>query len=205
MYFVTTRLFTGNRWGTANPILLRDANFGVVRTRDYGTYDFQVTDPKTFLKEVVGTDETFRLEKFEDTMRSRIVSIFSEAVAKAKVPVLDLATRYGELGEALLPVINPFVQGKYGLAITGFVVENVSVPPEVEGAIDKRSSMAAVGNLNDYVKFQVAQGTGLGTSGVAGVATEAAIGVGIARELGQIPTQTPPAAAAPALDLLSTA
>ena len=194
VYYVTTRLFTGNRWGTANPIMMRDADFGIVRTRAYGTYDFHVTDPRVFLKEVVGTDEVFRLEEFADTMRSRIVSIFSEAVAKAKVPVLDLATRYSELGEALLPVINPFVQSKYGLAITAFIVENVSVPPEVEGAIDKRSSMAAVGNLNDYVKFQMAQGMGLGTSGVAGLATEAAIGVGIARELGQIPAQTPPPA-----------
>ena len=136
--------------------MMRDADFGIVRTRVYGTYDFHVTDPKTFLREVVGTDEVFRLEEFEDTMRSRIVSIFSEAMAEAKVPVLDMATRYGELGEALLPIINPFVQSKYGLAITAFVVENVSVPAEVEEAIDKRSSMAAVGNLNDYVKFQVA-------------------------------------------------
>ena len=118
VYFITTRLFTGNRWGTANPIMMRDADFGIVRTRAYGTYDFHVTDPKTFLKEVVGTTEVFRLEEFADTMRSRIVSIFSEAVAKAKVPVLDLAMRYSELGEALLPVINPFVQSKYGLAIT---------------------------------------------------------------------------------------
>ena len=192
VYFVTTRLFTGNRWGTANPIMMRDADFGIVRTRAYGTYDFHVTDARVFLKEVVGTDEVYRLEEFADTMRSRIVSIFSEAVAKAKVPVLDLATRYSELGDALLPIINPFVQSKYGLAITAFVVENVSVPPEVEGAIDKRSSMAAVGNLNDYIKFQMAQGMELGTSGVAGLATEAAIGVGIARELGQIPAQTPP-------------
>ncbi len=192
VYFITTRLFTGNRWGTANPIMMRDADFGIVRTRAYGTYDFHVTDPKTFLKEVVGTDEVFRLEEFADTMRSRIVSIFSEAVAKAKVPVLDLAMRYSELGEALLPIINPFVQSKYGLAIATFVVENVSVPPEVEQAIDKRSSMAAVGNLNDYIKFQMANGMELGTTGVAGLATEAAIGVGIAREIGQIPAQTPP-------------
>ena len=104
------------------------------------------------------------------------------------------------------------MQGKYGLAITAFVVENVSVPSGVEEAIDKRSSMAAVGNLNEYIKFQVAQGTVLGTSGVAGVATEAAIGVGIARDLGQISAPTPPPAAsapaaptAPALDLLSPA
>jgi excisionase family DNA binding protein len=193
VYFITTRLFTGNRWGTANPIMMRDTDFGIVRTRAYGTYDFRVVEPKLFLKEVVGTDEVFRLEEFGDTMRSRIVSIFSEAVAKAKVPVLDLATQYQELGAALLPLINPFVQSKYGLEITAFIVENVSVPPEVEQAIDKRSSMGAVGNLNDYVKFQLAQGLQFGTGGgVAGAAMEAAIGIGIARDLGQISPQTPP-------------
>ena len=98
-------------------------------------------------------------------MRSRIVSVFSEAVATAKVPVLDVAARYQELGEALRPVINPAVTSKYGLEIPSFIVENVSVPPEVEQAIDKRSSMAAVGNLNDYVKFQMAQGMGKGGGG----------------------------------------
>lgn len=194
VYFVTTRLFTGNRWGTANPIMMRDADFGIVRTRAYGTYDFRVVEPRLFLKEVVGTDEVFRLEEFNDTMRSRIVSIFSEALAKAKVPALDVATRYQELGEALLPLINGYVQGKYGLELTGFVVENVSLPPEVEQAIDQRSGMAAVGNLNDFVKYQLAQGMKLGTTGggIAGAATEAAIGIGIARDLGQIPAHTPP-------------
>src|SRR6202022_2086035 len=91
VYFVNTRLFTGNKWGTANPIMLRDPDFGVVRVRAYGTYDFHVVDPKLFLKEVAGTDDHFRLDEFADTMRSRIVSVFSEAVAAAKAPVLDVA------------------------------------------------------------------------------------------------------------------
>jgi membrane protease subunit (stomatin/prohibitin family) len=89
-------------------------------------------------------------------MRSRIVSVFSEALAAAKIPVLDVASRYSEVGSAILPVLNPIMQEKYGLELTSFVIENVSVPPEVEQAIDKRSSMATVGNLNDYVKFQMA-------------------------------------------------
>lgn len=212
VYFLTARLFTGNKWGTANPIMMRDADFGIVRARAYGTYDFRIVDPKLFLKEVAGTDEVFRLEEFNDTMRSRIVSIFSEALAQAKVPVLDVAARFGELGGALLPLINPFVQSKYGLELTTFVVENVSVPPEVEQAIDKRSSMAAVGNLNDFVKFQLGQGLQMGGGGVAGAAAEAAIGLGIARDLGQISAATPPppaaapAATAPAaVELLSPA
>src|SRR5881296_355079 len=115
IYFVNTRLFTGNKWGTANPIMLRDTDFGIVRARAYGTFDFRVVDPKLFLKEVAGTDDHFRLDEFADTMRSRIVSVFTDALASAKVPVLDVATRYNELGEALLPTINPAIAAKYGI------------------------------------------------------------------------------------------
>src|SRR6187401_570108 len=141
VYFVTTRLFTGNKWGTSNPIMLRDNDFGIVRVRAFGTYDFRIVNPATFLREVAGSDHNFRLDEFNDTMRSRIVSLFTDAIASAKVPVLDVASRYSELGDALLPMINPAVTAKYGLEITSFIVENVSVPPEVEGAIDKRASM----------------------------------------------------------------
>jgi membrane protease subunit (stomatin/prohibitin family) len=125
VYYVTTRLFTGNKWGTSNPLMARDADFGVVRLRAFGTYDFKITEPKTFLREVAGSDHNFRLDEFADTMRSRIVSIFSDALASARVPVLDVAARYTELGEALLPLINPAVGEKYGLEITSFIVENV--------------------------------------------------------------------------------
>jgi excisionase family DNA binding protein len=179
IYYVNTRLFTGNKWGTANPIMMRDADFGIVRARSYGTFDFKVVDVKTFLKEIAGTDHHFRLEEFADTMRSRIVSVFTDALASAKVPVLDVAARYSELGEALLPAINPAVVSKYGIEITSFIVENVSLPPEVEQAMDKRTSMAAVGNLNDYVKFQMAESIGKGEGG--GLANTAAqFGAGLA-------------------------
>jgi excisionase family DNA binding protein len=186
VYFVTTRLFTGNKWGTSNPVMVRDTDFGMVRLRAFGTYDFRVTDPKTFLREVAGSDHNFRLDEFNDTMRSRVVSIFTDAVASSKIPVLDVASRYTELGDALLPLINPAVTSKYGLKLMSFIVENVSVPPEVEQAIDKRSSMAAVGNLNDFVKFQLAQGLGNGESGgAAGTAAELAVGFGIAQQMMQ--------------------
>ena len=184
VYYVTTRLFTGNKWGTANPIMMRDDDFGIVRVRAFGTYDFKIVDPKLFLKEVAGSDQNFRLDEFADTMRSRIVSVFTDALATAKVPVLDVASRYSELGEALLPLINPVVTAKYGIEMASFIVENVSVPPEVEQAIDKRSSMAAVGNLNDYVKFQMAQGMEKG-GGAGGVATELAVGLAMAQQMMQ--------------------
>jgi excisionase family DNA binding protein len=184
VYFVTTRLFTGNKWGTSNPIMMRDQDFGIVRVRAFGTYDFRVSDPKLMLKEVAGSDRNFRLDEFTETMRSRIVSIFSDALASAKIPVLDVATRYQEVGEALLPLINPIIQAKYGVELASFVLENVSVPAEVEQAIDKRSSMAAVGNLNDYVKFQMAQGMEKGGS-AGGVATEMAVGLAMAQQIMQ--------------------
>jgi excisionase family DNA binding protein len=204
VYFVNTRLFTGNKWGTANPIMMRDPDFGIVRVRAYGTFDFHVVDPKLFLKEVAGTDDHFRLDEFADTMRSRIVSVFTEALATAKVPVLDVAARYTELGGALLPLINPAVTSKYGLEIPSFIVENVSLPPEVEQAIDKRSSMAAVGNLNDYVKFQMAESMTKGGGEGGGMASTAA-GLGAGLAMGQQmmaamsgPQATPPAAPASA-------
>src|SRR6186997_854953 len=120
VYFVTTRLFTGNKWGTSNPVMMRDQDFGIVRVRAFGTYDFHIVETAKFLKEVAGTDQHFRLDEFADVMRSRLVSVFSEALATAKVPVLDVATRYSELGEALLPVLNPILAGKYGIEMTSF-------------------------------------------------------------------------------------
>jgi excisionase family DNA binding protein len=215
VYYVTTRLFTGNKWGTSNPIMLRDQDFGIVRVRAFGTFDFKISDPKLFLKEVAGSDHHFRLDEFADTMRSRIISVFTDALATAKVPVLDLATRYSELGDALLPIINPITQGKYGIEISSFVLENASVPPEVEAAIDKRSSMSAIGNLNDYVKFQMAEGMAKGGGGPAGAAAEIAMGFGMAQNMmaqgafnpNQPAAATPPPlpTAAPAADVLTPA
>lgn len=217
VYFVNTRLFTGNKWGTSNPIMMRDQDFGIVRVRAFGTFDFKVSDPKMFLKEVAGSDHHFRLDEFSDTMRSRIVSVFSDALATAKVPVLDLATRYSELGDALLPLINPITTAKYGIEIASFILENASVPPEVEQAIDKRSSMSAIGNLNEYVKFQMAQGMAQGGTGPAGAAAEIAMGFGMAQQMmaqgvfspaampPPIPGPIPPSLPTAAADILTPA
>jgi excisionase family DNA binding protein len=201
IYYINTRLFTGNKWGTANPIMMRDPDFGIVRVRAYGTYDFHVVEPKLFLKEVAGTDDHFRLDEFADTMRSRIVSVFTDALATAKVPVLDVAARYQDLGEALLPIINPAITAKYGLEMPSFIVENISLPPEVEQAIDKRSSMAAIGNLNDYVKMQMAEGLakGEGGGGPGGMAAQFAVGMAMAQQMmaqtgGVLGQATPPVA-----------
>jgi excisionase family DNA binding protein len=131
-------------------------------------------------------------------MRSRLVSVFSDALATAKVPALDIATRYGELGEALLPLINPVLTTKYGIEMSTFVLENVSVPPEVEQAIDKRSGMAAVGNLNDFVKYQMAHGFEKGASGAGGIGAEMAVGLAMAQQMINQPGGITAQATAPA-------
>jgi excisionase family DNA binding protein len=218
VFYVTTRLFTGNKWGTANPVMVRDNDFGIVRVRAFGTFDFKIVNPPLFIKEVAGSDQHFRLDEFADTMRSRMVSVFSEAIASAKVPVLDIATRYSELGDALLPIINPVIGAKYGLELGSFIIENVSVPPEVEAAIDKRSSIAAIGNLNDYVKYQMGLGMASGEGGAGGTAAELAVGFGMAQQMMKdgmmnpnAPSATPvaggtaPAAAPAGPDLLTPA
>jgi excisionase family DNA binding protein len=183
VYFVTTRLFAGNPWGTSNPIMLRDPDLNVVRVRAFGTYDFRVRDARLFLREVAGTDDRFKVGDFSTAMRSRVVSVFTDALAKTRIPVLDIAARYTELGEALLPLINPVLIDKYGVEMASFIVENVSVPPEVEQAVDKRASMSAVKNLNDYVKYQMAQGFETGAVGAGGVGAEMAVGMSVARQI----------------------
>jgi excisionase family DNA binding protein len=198
VYYLNTRLFTGNKWGTSNPVMMRDADFGIVRLRAFGTFDFKIVQPQVFLKEVAGSDHHFRLDEFADTMRSRVVSLFSEALAQAKIPVLDIAARYSEVGNALLPLLNAATVAKYGIEFASFILENVSVPPEVEKAIDQRSAMGAVGNLNDFVKFQMAQGMAQpGGGGPGGFAAEMAIGMQMAQQMMQQQQQATPGVAMP--------
>lgn len=205
VYYVNTRLFTGNKWGTSNPVMMRDKDFGVVRLRAFGTYDFRIVDVPTFLREVAGTDRDFRLDEFADTMRSRIVSLFTDALATANVPALDVASRYAEMGEALLPIINPALSSRYGLEIASFVLENVSMPAEVEQAIDKRSSMGVIGNLNDYVKYQMGQSmTMAGEGGGAGTAAaQMGLGFGMAQEMLKGMQQQAPAATSATPEVLT--
>jgi excisionase family DNA binding protein len=205
IYFVSTRLFTGNKWGTANPVMMRDPDLGVVRVRAYGTYDVHVVDPRLFLREVAGTDDHFRVDEFSDAMRSRIVSVFSDALASANVPVFDVAARCQELGEALLPLINSPVRAKYGIEFPSFVIENVSVPPEVEQAVDRRTSMSIVGSLNDYVRFQLAESMTQGGGGAAGAAAQIGAGLAVGQQLAQALAAGSPGAAAGWPDLLSPA
>ena len=183
VYYVTTRTFTGNKWGTANPIMMRDTDFGVVRMRAFGQYDFKIINPPLFLKEVAGTDDHFRLDEFADVMRSKIVTVFTEAIANAKVPALDVAARYSEIGAALLPAINPITTAKYGIEVTSFNIENVSLPPEVEQAIDKRGAMTTIGDMGDYIKYNMANAVAEGKGGMMGFGAEFAVAMGVGQQM----------------------
>jgi membrane protease subunit (stomatin/prohibitin family) len=156
VYFVNTKRFTNLKWGTMNPLMMRDPDFGIVRVRAFGTYEMRVKDPAKFLKEIVGTDGDFTSDEISTQIRNVIVSNFSTVIGEANVPVLDLVGKYQTLGQTLVSRIQPSIDN-YGIELAGLYIENVSVPPEVEEAIDKRSSMGVVGNLNNFTQFQMAQ------------------------------------------------
>jgi len=155
VYFVNTKQFTDMKWGTSNPIMLRDADFGIVRLRAFGAYSLRVADPGTFIKEIAGTNAHFQTEDIDGQLKRAIVSEFSDAIGEMKIPALDLAAQYKELGDAIRGKINQDFSS-YGLEVTKFYIENISLPPEVEAAMDKRASMGALGDAQRYMQFQAA-------------------------------------------------
>ncbi len=155
VYFVNTKQFTDMKWGTANPIMLRDNDFGVVRLRAFGAYSMRVGEPREFISQIAGTNARFQTEDIDEQLKRAIVSEFSDAIGEMKIPALDLAAQYKELGEAIRAKINEDFR-TYGLEVTKFYVENISLPEEVEAALDRRSSMGALGNADQYMKFQAA-------------------------------------------------
>lgn len=191
VYFVNTKQFTDMKWGTSNPIMLRDSDFGVVRLRAFGAYSMRVADPGEFIKQIAGTNAHFQTEDIDGQLKRAIVTEFSDALGEMKIPALDLAAQYKELGGAIRDKINEDFKG-YGLEVTKFYVENISLPPEVEAALDKRASMGALGDADRYMQFQAADalrdaakneggGAGLGASLGAGFA----IGGQMANAFGQ--------------------
>jgi membrane protease subunit (stomatin/prohibitin family) len=156
VYFVSTRQFTDLKWGTQNPVMMRDAEFGPVRLRAFGTYTIRVADPGSFIKEIVGTDGHFTTDEISEQLRNMIVSRFADSIGESRIPILDLAANYDELGAFVTNRIKGEFQA-YGLDLTKLLVENVSLPPAVEEALDKRSSMGVIGDLGKYTQFQAAE------------------------------------------------
>ncbi|CAN5705481.1 hypothetical protein BH18ACI1_BH18ACI1_22050 [soil metagenome] len=191
VYFVNTKQFTDMKWGTSNPIMLRDADFGIVRLRAFGAYSMRVADPREFIKEVAGTNAHFQTEDIDTQLKRAIVTEFSDAIGELKIPALDLAAQYKEMGEAIRAKINEDFR-TYGLEVTKFYIENISLPPEVEAALDKRSSMGALGDAQKYMQFQAAdalrdaaQNEGGGAGLGAGLGAGFAVGGQMANAFGQ--------------------
>ena len=177
VYFVNTKQFTDMKWGTSNPIMLRDSDFGIVQLRAFGAYSLRVGDPSEFIKQIAGTNAQFNTEDIDVQLKRAVVTEFTDALGELKIPALDLAAQYKEMGETIRGKINEEFKD-WGLEVTKFFIENISVPEEVQKAIDKRASMGALGDAQRYMQFQAADalrdaaqneggGAGLGRSGSA--------------------------------------
>jgi len=156
VYFVSTRNFLDLKWGTQNPIMVRDPDMGVVRLRAFGTYGIRVTDPAVFMKEVVGTDGHYTTEDIEGQLRSMLVAAFTQMLGSSQIAALDLAANYRSIGDKSREIMEPDVNG-YGISLTRFLIENISVPPEVEKMLDTRAQMGIVGDMSRFTQFQTAQ------------------------------------------------
>ena len=179
VYFFNTRRFTDLKWGTQNPVMLRDPEFGPIRLRAFGSYALRVKDAPVFLREIVGTDGRFTTDEITSQLRNMLVSRFANILGQSKIPALDLAGNYDQLGRFLLERIAPEF-GAVGLELTNLLVENISLPREVEAALDKRSSMGIVGNLDQYAKFQAAEAIGVAAAHPGGGSEALNIGLGLA-------------------------
>lgn len=197
VYFVNIKQFVNQKWGTTNPIMMRDAEFGILRLRGFGVYSFKVNEPVVFLKEVFGSNKFYTVDQINEHLKSLIVSTVSDTLGEAKIPAIDLVTQYDEIGSLTQARISERF-AIYGLIVSDFAIENISLPESVEQAIDKRTQMGALGDLNQYMKFQTAEairdaaqneGGGLASMG-AGMGAGAGIGKMMADAMNNNNSQT---------------
>ena len=179
IYFVSTRQLTDLKWGTANPVPLRDPDFGPVRVRAFGTYTLRAIDPAKLLSELVGTDGVYEAEEISALLRSIISMAFADVVANSGIGVLDLAQSYGSLSEILRREVLAKIDDEFGLEIPQLYIVNVSVPPEVERALDARASMTAIGDMGAYQAYQLASATPAAAANPAGGVAAAGVGLGM--------------------------
>ncbi len=184
VYFFNTKVFTNLKWGTANPIMMRDPELGPVRVKAYGSYSMRVANAATLLQQLISTDGLFQVGEIQAHFRNVIVSSFATWAAKSGTPLLDFATRYQELGEQIRAGIHPELES-LGIDLTQLLIENVSLPAEVEAALDKRTSMGLVGNLQQYAQFQAANAIEQSAQnpGVGNQALDFGVGMAMAQQL----------------------
>lgn len=196
VYFINTRQFLDQKWGTQNPVMMRDAEFGMLRLRAFGIYSFRVINPEKFMKEVFGTQALLEASGINEQLRRMIVSGMTDSIAEAKVPALDLAQHYDELSE----LVRKKMEAKFeplGLGIPSLYIENISLPPEVEAVLDRRTSMGVIGDMGKYTQYQAAEAlrdAATTPNSMAG----AGMGLGAGVSLGQVFAQSMASAQAPA-------
>lgn len=195
VYFLNATEQLDRKWGTATPVALRDADFGMVRLRARGNFSYKVSADREMISRLVGSRQAYRAEDIEGQLRAKAVSSFTDVLGELKIPMLDLQAQYDEIGAAMKQKLAGFFEG-LGLELLGFVLENVTVPEEVERAMDQRASMGAVGNLNQFAQYQAAQAVrdAAGNPGAAGGMMGMMVGGQLATGLGEVLKQ--PAAAA---------
>jgi len=177
VYFINTKRFTDLKWGTKNPIMLRDPEFDMVRLRAFGTYEIRVQDPKTFIQEIVGTDGHFTTDEIDAQLTNLIVSKFAAVLGENKIAALDLAGNYEKLGSFITAKISPYFE-EYGLSLTKILIENISLPEEVEKALDRRTSREITGDLDANLQYQT--GEALGSDKSSGASEMIGMGAGLA-------------------------
>ena len=184
VYFFNTRLFTDLKWGTTNPVMMRDSEFGMIRLRAFGTYAMKIGDPKLFFNTIVGTQGLTTTDEITGQLRSIVLSKLSDAIAESKIPALDLASKYDELSNFGKGRIGPEF-GAFGLELSKFFIENVSLPEEVEAAIDQRSKLGILGDrLGQYPQLQAADAIKVAAGNPGGIAG-AGVGIGAGVAMGQ--------------------
>jgi membrane protease subunit (stomatin/prohibitin family) len=176
VYYFSTRLQTNQRWGTATPITIRDKEFGAIRMRGYGIYTYKIADAKVFYQKVSGTRDMYRVADLEGQLRNTIVARMTDTFAQSSVPFLDMAANQQELGQKIADNLKPSF-ADLGISLEAFVMENISLPDELQKMLDQRISMNMLGDMNKYTQFQVAQSLPIAAANEGGGA--AGIGVGL--------------------------
>jgi membrane protease subunit (stomatin/prohibitin family) len=183
VYFFSTRLQLDRKWGTPNPITIRDKEFGIVRLRAFGIYSYRVTDPKKFYTEVSGTRETYTVDDLDGQLRNTLIGSMTDLFGESGVPFLDMAANQDEFGTRLKEKMLPVFE-RYGLALDNLVVQNVSLPEELQKVLDQRIGMNMVGDLGKYTQYQTANAIPVAAANEGGVAG-AGVGLGAGIAMGQ--------------------
>jgi membrane protease subunit (stomatin/prohibitin family) len=196
IYYVNTTRFSDLKWGTKNPIMLRDPEFGPTRIRAFGTYTIKVADPAVFMREIVGTDGEFTMDEISYQIRNIIVQEFSRVIAQSGIPVLDMAANTADLGKLISSAIDGTMK-QYGLSVPELYIENISLPPAIEAALDKRTSMGLAGDLGKFTQYSAAEAmtsAAANPNGGSGMGAGLGMGMGMAMA-GQMAQQGPRGAA----------